>query len=481
MLAALVAISAVFSFSSCEEDNDVNGVQLLSFGPCPVLRGDAITIIGTDLSKVDKVVFPGEGTSKVEVTEFESQTDSKIEVTVPQEAMPGKLEIVYGSTTIVSKSLLSFSEPISIESITPVENLLAGDVVTIKGDYLNNIATVVFANDVVVEATDFVAQSRKELLVSVPRAAVSGKITFSDGAETPTLIESEEQLTIQTASYTGLSKTSVTEGESVTVSGKNLQLVEKVVYPGNVEDNTFTVSADGNSLVTKVPAGVMGGAISLNLYSGQVISTDEITVPAISYSGISPKDNLAVGDEVTITGTNLNLVSSLVLPGNISLDKAGFTVGSGNTTIKFAIPAGMVDGKITMVQNANISVQTDAVSMKKEGNVIWSGNVALGNWAAYMQVTPGSEYWDAFKAIDGPGIMTINFDEDTSSTWWQFKFTYSDWNTFFDNAQAIVELEQGATSYSVSLTANDVQNMTTGGFVISGCFLTIKSIEFQKN
>ncbi len=63
LLTAIVAVSAMFAFSACNDDDDVNGVQLLSFGPCPVLRGDAITIIGTDLGKINKVVFPGEGTS----------------------------------------------------------------------------------------------------------------------------------------------------------------------------------------------------------------------------------------------------------------------------------------------------------------------------------------------------------------------------------------------------------------------------------
>ncbi len=481
LLTAIVAVSAMFAFSACNDDDDVNGVQLLSFGPCPVLRGDAITIIGTDLGKINKVVFPGEGTSKVEVTTFDSQTDNQIVVTVPQEAMPGKLKIVYGSDTITSKSLISYSEPISLESVTPTSNLLAGDVITLKGDYLNNVATITFAEDVVVDAEQFVAQSRKELRVAVPKAAVSGIISLSDGADTPTIVESEEALTIQTASYTGLSKTDVTEGETLTISGRNLQLVESVTYPGGVADESFVASADGSTLTSTVPAGVMGGTITLTLYSGASLVTDEITVPTISYTGINPSVDLAVGDNVTIGGANLNLVSSLELPGGITLTTGEFTVNANHTELTFTVPAGMVDGKITLVQNANVSVQTDAVTMKKEGNVIWTGNIELGAWSDYLQVTPDSEYWDAFQAIDGPGILTVNFTEDSASSYWQLRFQYSDWATFWDNAPQIYDMEAGATSYSVSVTANDVQHISTEGFVISGSFLTIQSIEFQKN
>ena len=74
MLIALVAISTMFTVSSCNDDNDLNSVALHSFGPCPVLRGNTIKIIGTDLTKVNKVVFP----DNVEVTEFASKSDKLI-------------------------------------------------------------------------------------------------------------------------------------------------------------------------------------------------------------------------------------------------------------------------------------------------------------------------------------------------------------------------------------------------------------------
>lgn len=481
MLTAVLVAGAVLGLGSCSDDDNANGTQLYSFGPCPILRGDNIKIIGANLGSVSKVVFPGEAGSKVEVTDFASASADLMEVTVPQEAVPGKLKLVVGATdTITSKSKITYSEPISFTGVTPTTGLVAGDVITITGDYLNNVATVTFGGGAVVEAESFLTQERKQITLAVPLAAVSGKITLSDGADTPTLFESETALDIATASFSSKDKTDVSEGEQLTFTGTNLQLVEKVVYPGDIADEAPTVSADGTQLTSIVPAGIKSGEVTLNLYSGSVISAGNIQVPTISVTSVSPSENLSKGDKVTLHGTHLNLVSQIQLPGGVNLAKGQWTVNSAATELTFALPEGVVDGTITVVQNDNISVGGIKISMKKEGNVIWTGNVALGNWASFLQTEASDE---VSKAINGPGTLTVNFDEDTSSTWWQIRFQYRDWSTCWEKTQdggGIISLEQGATSISVPVTATDVQHIQSEGFVINGCFITIKSIEFQK-
>lgn len=481
MCAAAVAVTTLVGFSACSDDDEVSGTHLYSFGPCPVLRGDNIKVIGAHLGSVSKVVFPGEGGTNVEVADFVSRTADLLEVQVPQEAVPGHLQLVVGSAdTLTSKSLISYSEPVSLSAVTPVTGLVAGDVLTITGDYLNNIASVTFADNVVVTADLFVSQSRKELKVAVPKAAVSGKITLSDGAETPTLIESESALQIATAAFTSKNKTQVSEGEQVVFTGTNLQLVEKVVYAGNVADTEFTVSPDGTALTSTVPVGLMSGEVALHLYSGQIISAGEVTVPTITVTSVSPDTDLKAGDEVTLTGGNLHLVSRIELPGGVTLQRGAWTVNEARTTLAFKLPAGVVDGQITVVQNDNISVGGLKIAMKKEGNEVWTGNVSFGNWAAYVQTEPTD---DVCRAIDAPGTLTVNLEEDTASTWWQIRFQYRDWSTCFEKTQdvGIYSLEEGATSISIPVTATDVQHIQSEGFVINGCFITVKSIEYQKN
>lgn len=466
--------------TACSDDDEAGGTQLLSFGPCPVLRGDNIKVIGSGLSTVTKVVFPGEAGTKVETGEFVSHSDDLIEVTVPQEAVPGKLKIVAGtSDTITSKSKITYSEPISLDAVSPTTGLVAGDIITITGDYLNNIASITFAEKVEVLAENFVSQSRKQIKVAVPKAAVSGKITLSDGAEVETLLESEEVLQIASASFISKDKTDVVEGETITITGENLQLVEKVVYPGDIADTAPAASADGRQLTTVVPVGIKSGALTLSLFSGDAVSAGEISVPTIAITSVSPSENLSAGDQVTLHGSNLNLVSKIQLPGDVTLEKGSWTVNSAATELTFTLPAGVVDGNITVVQNDNISVSGLKISMKKEGNVIWTGNVNLGNWSSYIQTEPTD---DVCKAIDGPGTLTVNFEQDTSSTWWQIRFQYRDWATCWEKTRdtGIYGLEQGATSISIPVTAEDVEHIQGEGFVINGCFITIKSMEFQK-
>lgn len=54
------------------------------------------------------------------------------------------------------------------------------------------------------------------------------------------------------------------------ITGANLHTVESVMFPGGVKSD-FTVSADNKSLTTTVPANCKSGAITLVLYSGQVV------------------------------------------------------------------------------------------------------------------------------------------------------------------------------------------------------------------
>lgn len=480
MLIAILAISTMFTFNSCNED-DVTSVALHSFGPCPVLRGNTIKIIGTDLTQVTKVVFP----SNVEVSQFESKTNTQIVVTVPQEAVPGQIKLIYNGGEITSKSKITFEEPISVTSVSPT-SVTAGDVITVTGDYVYNIATATFADNVVVEAADFVSSSRKELKITVPKAAVSGKITFSDGADVPTLIEYETPLEITTATYISMDRTELDMGEQVVITGTNLQLIESVIYPGDITDETFSVSADGTQITTTVPTETCSGVITLKQFSGNSISTDAFTVPTITYESISPSTNLQVGDEVTIKGTNLGRVIELQLPGGtvIKPGDSSFAIDNSGLNIKFIVPESMVDGAVTMVQNSNISVTTDNISMKKMGNVFWTGNFELGNWAQNLEVAAekADAVWEAFSStIKGTGKLTVNFTLDESATWWQLKPCYrSDWNTGLGGlTNSIVEMAAGQDSYTLNINEADYAMLNANGWAFGGCNMTITSMEWE--
>lgn len=178
---AALTIAAPATLSSCSEDTlDTNpynrtGVNIVAMGPMPVSRGEQIRISGTQLNKVKAVVFPGakdiasEERSSIEVYDFQRDGSEEISVKVPDLALAGHLALLTESgETVTSLSNLSFVEEITIESVSPLTDLSAGDIITVKGDFIWNIASATFTDGVVVEAADFLKANRVEALIQVP-------------------------------------------------------------------------------------------------------------------------------------------------------------------------------------------------------------------------------------------------------------------------------------------------------------------------
>jgi len=308
-LSALMVVSSV-SFTACSDDDlDTNpynrsGVSLVAMGPMPVSRLDQIRITGTKLNKVNEIIFPAEsGVGEVSVSDFSLLSDEEIKVTVPDASIPGHIKLVAGVDTITSLSLITFVEPIEVDQVSPLDNLNAGDIITIDGEYVYNIATATFTDGVVVEAPDFVYTSRKQVKIAVPKEAVSGQLVLSDGDENDPQ-EFTFDVQINSASVTALDKDAeagqVYEfGDKMIITGEHFDLVESVSFP-NYDNVSFEVNEAGTQLITTVPEYAVSGSVTLNLYSGVRVSTPEYLVPLAEVTSIAPDSDLNVGDVVTI-------------------------------------------------------------------------------------------------------------------------------------------------------------------------------------
>ena len=361
---AVVALVGL-SLTGCSDDDlDTNpysksGVNIVGFGPSPILRTNEIRITGTNLSQVTAVAFPGQAV--VERAAFNSSDAQNIYVNVPDESVPGKLRLLVGSDTVAtSASLLTFEEPIEVTSVTPVTGLSAGDEISIKGDYVYNIAEVVFPCGVTgapVKAEDFTYVSRKEIRLVVPLAAESGVLTLNDGADWE--LEYETPLQIQSATYTALSTTTSDFGQQFSITGTNLHTVETVMFPGGVTSD-FTVSSDHSTITTTVPTETKSGVINLVLYSGASLTTDTLKVPTLAITKVSKTKDLKAGDVIVITGENLDRITKITMPvvkdDDITVRELkspeDYTI-SGNT-LTFTVPEDMTDGKMVFTQNSFI-------------------------------------------------------------------------------------------------------------------------------
>ena len=479
-LFALSMVALVgLSLTGCSDDNlDTNpynksGVNLVAFGPSPILRTHEIRITGTNLNSVTQVVFPGEGAT-VDKAAFNKVDDQDIYVNVPDASVPGQIKLMVGSEAVATSiTPITFEEPIEITSVSPTTGLSAGDEVTVKGDYVYNIYQAIFTSGVTgapVNAENFTYVSRREIRFIVPLDAESGVITFTDGADWE--LEYETPLEILSATYTGISTTTPDFGEQIQISGTNLHTVESVMFPGGVISN-FTVSEDHKTLTTTVPAETKSGTITLVLYSGASITTDEFNVPTVAVSEVSKTKDIKVGDVITLTGENFDRIETITLPGYGILADDEYTI-SGNT-LTFTVPEDMTDGSVELMQNSFITVSF-RVSMYSEApeTVIWAGSVTIGNWDGSM----GNLSWGGYdwSTVQAGQVLTVYLTPDMSQGWSQIRIANGSWAALPGTDDPIA-LTAEDSKVSVALTQAMIDELVNnGGLVLCGAFYTVTKV-----
>ena len=187
MLCLCLVLCTIFITSCDDGEKGSSQVQLLSFGPSLVDFGDEIKIIGTNLNKVASVAFPVD--VEVSSTEFTVHTSDLIVLQVPQATGFGKLKLRTPQGDIESKSVFSPLAEMVLSGI-PVEGK-QGEDITITGDYLDFVEGVRFSPNILV--TDFVSQSRTELVVTVPESALTGKIVLVRTSVIPEVLQVESE------------------------------------------------------------------------------------------------------------------------------------------------------------------------------------------------------------------------------------------------------------------------------------------------
>ena len=351
-------VISVTTFSSCDNDDDDEGsslVELRSFGPSPALRGGELRIIGRNLDRVTAVVL----TDNINVSSFTSHTPELITLTIPEETVDGKITLKTTEGDITSLSILTISEPIELTSFSP-EVVRPGDLLTIEGDYLNLINSVIFTDDVVVEADDFTSQSREQIEVAVPATAQTGSITLSNGEAIPILVESETDLEVKLPRATGLSPNPVKAGTFLTISGTDLDLAETVTFPGVDPVNDFQSQSE-SSLVVFVPANAQDGKVKLSAASLVETETEEdliMLVPTINNLSPNPVKN---GQTLTVTGLDLDLITGVTFAGDVT---ASINDGGSDTEVTITVPLEAIDGNVSFHTAANKTVSSaDALTM----------------------------------------------------------------------------------------------------------------------
>jgi len=396
-------------YTGCDNEEEIDtSIILKAFGPSPALRGGELRFLGSNLDKVTAVVFHGlTPETTVEVSEIEVINDREIRVTIPQNAGPGKVTLKTPKGDIQTLTPLTFSEPISISSVTPT-TLRAGQILTVKGDYLNLIKKVIFVDNVEVEAENFVSQSREQLQVRVPAEAQTGKIILSNGEEIPIEIYSNEVINIILPTFTGFSPVTVKPGNNINITGTNLDLVASVKFGGNKIVNEIILNADSTQITVTVPLEAQDDTIKLITKSGLEVKGNKKLITVMPSNITVSPTTVKNGNTLTIKGNNLDLVASIKFG-----DLEGTINSKSETEILVTVPETANSSVATLVAFSTKTMDTPEFSYVKPKITALS---PISLMAGSELTVNGSDLDLIRKVIFPSAAKTVNVEPSSSTS-----------------------------------------------------------------
>lgn len=482
IFAMLVVALVGLSLTACSDGDDLstdqygNDISLQSFGPCPVLRGGTLYLYGTNLDQIESVNLPGADP----ITAYkilQSGYNSKISIQVPAEKCePGQIVLkTMKGGEITSVSPITYREDIEITKFfvgnegTMVGNV--GDVVTIKGDYLNLMHGVIFAGSDTIKEAEFVGHDRYTIQVKIPVEARTGVITLTDTLKDGTSLETKEELTINTPEATPIKDRNIKAGEILSIKGASFDQIASVKFEGATVDAADFKSQSAAEITVAVPAKATDGTFYVVTKSGIEVPVGNIitVVPTQLVATPNPVKN---GAEITITGKDMDLITGIAFPNakESKLNKVE------TTKVTSTVPEDAQEGDITL-SLANGKTVTVAYTLVKP-------TVASCTPAA---ITAGEK--TIIKGTDLDLVASITFPGDVEQT--VEKFAAQNANAIAVTVPAAcagtgfkLNLKNGTTiemkdALSIKAATDPAIASVTPGEAIAGSTITITGKNFQ--
>ena len=481
IFAMLVVALVGLSLTACNDGDDLstdqygNDISLQSFGPCPVLRGGTLYLYGTNLDQIESVNLPGADP----ITAYEilqSGYNSKISIQVPAEKCEtGQIVLkTKKGGEITSVSPITYREDIEITKFfvgnegTMVGNV--GDVVTIKGDYLNLMHGVIFAGSDTIKEAEFVGHDRYTIQVKIPVEARTGVITLTDTLKDGTSLETKEELTINIPEATPIENRNIKAGEILSIKGSAFDQIASVKFEGATVDAADFKSQSATEITVAVPVKATDGTFYVVTKSGVEVPVGNIitVVPTQLVATPNPVKN---GAEITITGKDMDLITGIAFPNakESKLNKVE------TTKVTSTVPEDAQEGDITLSLDNGKTV-TVAYTLVKP-------TVASCTPAA---ITAGEK--TIIKGTDLDLVKSITFPGDAEMTVDDFKGTANAIAVTVPAACAgsgfKLNLKNGTTvnidgQLSIKAATDPAIASVTPGEAIAGSTITITGKNFQ--
>ena len=487
IFAMLVVALVGLSLTACSDGDDLstdqygNDISLQSFGPCPVLRGGTLYLYGTNLDQIESVNLPGADP----ITAYEilqSGYNSKISIQVPAEKCePGQIVLkTKKGGEITSVSPITYREDIEITKFfvgsegSMVGNV--GDVVTIKGDYLNLMHGVIFAGSDTIKEAEFVGHDRYTIQVKIPAEARTGVITLTDTIKDGTSLETKEELTINTPEATPIKDRTIKAGEILSIKGSSFDQIVSVKFEGATVDAADFKSQSAAEITVAVPAKATDGTFYVVTKSGIEVPVGNIitVVPTQLVATPNPVKN---GAELTITGKDMDLITGIAFPNAATSQLNKVETTKVTATVPEDAQESTKDANGIILSLANGKTVTVAYTLVKP-------TVASCTPAA---ITAGDQ--TIIKGTDLDLVKSITFPGDVEQT--VEKFAAQNANAIAVTVPAAcagtgfkLNLKNGTTielkdALSIKAATDPAIASVTPGEAIAGSTITITGKNFQ--
>lgn len=381
----------------------------------------AITLTGTDLDLVEKVIFGGD----YAVDADPSDDGTSLTALIPQFAQTGNIRLVLKNGLVIdSGKLFTVENPQEEVKVTSVSGRFsAGETITVKGLHLSMTGTIHLtgadSQTIVLNRTagNFTIDGDGTITFEFPEEARDGIMTFYQGSsliKIPVQIgsqEAAEDYPYETLmpSYLEVQKID----DKLYVYGKDLDVI------GTVTLNSSTVGdahIEGSEIYFNWDEKLKGN-IRLTSKNGKYVDLPyDFTPTAPIVTSISaPQGNLTktivdangqaqevedplgikvgAGDEVILHGSYLNLATKVRVRDQVI---ETFTVNGENTALTFTFASVSMNGYIYLITESGVEVNVGryelagSVSVTEVNGIFKSGN----------QVTLTGEYLGRITSID---------------------------------------------------------------------------------
>ena len=479
-------------------------IKASSITPNPIHPGEVVSIKGDYVWNIGQVVFFDHVT--VDAEDFLLNTRSEIQVIVPAEAKTGDVAYNDGSDGAenISIGTLTIDEIKATGVSNP--NPEFGEEITITGENLDLVTSIDFP--AVADVPFQVANDGKSVRVTVPDNTVSGSVTLNSASGITTSVD----IAVPLASVSSTEPVKdVKVGQTITIMGDKLDRIIHLILPAI--DGAFTDFTQTATQITfVVPEGMGDGKVILVQHENYSVESDKISMYSEAPETTIWAGNFEIGEwnagmqDLAWGGydwstAQVGQVLTVYLTPNMSAGWSQIRIGNGSwaalpgtadvnpltaedTKFSVTLTQAMIDELLNagglVICGAYFTVTKITLSILEE--VIWSGNFALGSWAAGMDELSWGRY--DWSQVSAGKTLKLYYEVDPSVGYINIRFGNGSWaalpSTQGWGSDGNASPDPSETSIKTVLTADDMdQLLNAGGLVICGAGIICKKVVLQ--